>query len=50
MPVDPFIDEIKEDPTEKEKRDFFDKYRNVEYDPSRESPGLKEPGKSAPIH
>ncbi len=45
VPVDAFMDLVKDEPTEKELREFFDKFRNQEYDPSRESPGLKEPRK-----
>jgi hypothetical protein len=45
VPVESFMDQVTDLPTDKEKRVFFDKYRNQEYDPSRESPGLKEPRK-----
>ena len=45
VPVERYLAEVKEEPTDKEIRDLFDAYRKVEYDPSRPTPGFKEPRK-----
>ena len=40
-----FIPQVKGEPTDAEMNLLFDKYRNSEYDPARETPGFKEPRK-----
>ncbi len=47
VPVEPFIEQVKEEPTDRDLRLLFDKYRTVPYDPSRETPGFQEPRKVA---
>ena len=46
VPVDMFVSQVKEEPPEAELRALFDKYRKDEYDPSRPTPGFKEPRKA----
>jgi hypothetical protein len=43
VPVKQFIDQVKEEPTDKELRDLFEKYKNAEPGPEREQPGFKVP-------
>lgn len=38
-----FIPEVKEQPTDEELNTLFSKYKDEEYDPSRETPGFKQP-------
>jgi hypothetical protein len=43
--VEDFIAQVKQEPTEREIQDFFDKYKAREYDPAIGTPGFKEPRK-----
>jgi hypothetical protein len=43
VPVEHFLTEVKEKPSEKELRDLFTKYQDEEYDPAKIVPGFKLP-------
>ena len=45
VPVDAFVSKVKEEPSDVDLRKFFDEYRRDEFDPSRSTPGFKEPRK-----
>jgi hypothetical protein len=45
VPVANFVDKVTEEPTEADLKALFDKYKNVEYDPTQERPGFKDPRK-----
>jgi hypothetical protein len=45
VPVEPFLAQVKAEPTPQELESFFKKYNKDEADPSREKPGFKEPRK-----
>jgi hypothetical protein len=45
VPAENFLDKVTAQPTEAELRELFDKYKNVEPDPMKETPGFREPRK-----
>lgn len=45
VPVENYVPKVTGEPSERELREIFQKYRNVEPNPATETPGLKEPRK-----
>ncbi|HJZ94354.1 MAG TPA: hypothetical protein VKE40_26050 [Gemmataceae bacterium] len=45
VPAEAFLDQVKEEPTSKQREDLFKKYRGDLPDPARDTPGFKEPRK-----
>ena len=45
VPTEPFLSQVTQAPTDKELKDYYDKYKALEFEPSRETPGFKEPRK-----
>lgn len=45
VPAENFLNKVTATPTDAELRDLFDKYKNAEPDPTRETPGFREPRK-----
>ena len=43
VPVEKFISEIKDQPSEAELQALFDKYKDEEYDTAKDTPGFKQP-------
>jgi hypothetical protein len=43
VPVQKFIPEVKDQPSEPELQALFEKYKDEEYDPSKDTPGFKQP-------
>lgn len=45
VPAENFLDKVAGTPTDAELRDLFDRYKNAEPDPTRETPGFRDPRK-----